>query len=538
MKRYFISAAIAVVAVSAAAQQPDLQMQNRIRQEGFRNSKVMDYAQHLTDVIGGRLTGSPNMKQANDWTRKTLEEMGLANAHLEPFKFGRGWTAEGTTVRMLAPEVEPLYAIAKAWSPSTSGVVRGKVVKVKLAADEDLEKQKGKLAGAIVMMADAAELKPQEKAALDRYTDEELADLAGYRIPAARDAARSAEFAKRRTFRRKLAQFAIDEKIAAIVDIGNGDGGVFRVQSSGTWRDDEPVGVPTVGLAPEQYNRIARLIDRKMDVELEIDVKTTFHDQDLNAYNTIAELPGGDKKNEVVMLGGHLDSWHTGTGATDNAAGSAIMMEAMRILKNLGVTPRRTIRIALWSGEEQGLLGSRAYVAEHFASRAEPKDPEQRALPASMRTEKTPLTIKPEQARISAYFNIDNGTGKLRGIWAQENYAVMPIFEQWTQAVKDLGATTITPRTTPSTDHVPFDEVGIPGFQFIQDEVEYSTRTHHTNWDTFERLQREDLMQAAVVAATFVWETANRPDRLPRKPLAKEDLAPVAPAAAKTAAKK
>jgi carboxypeptidase Q len=519
MKKTLTIALALFAAAAFAADTPDLQMQTRIRQEAFRNSKVMETAQHLTDVIGARLTGSPNMKQANEWTRDRLTEFGLVNAHLEPFKFGRGWTVESTTVRMLSPEVEQLYGIAKAWSPATQGVVRGKVVRAKLATPEDLEKQKGKLAGAIVMVADPREMKPQDKAALERYTEEELEKLETYEIPAQRDSARMAEFANRRGFRKRLAQFAIDEKIAAIVDIGSGEGGVFRVQSSGTWRDDEPVGVPAIGLAPEHYNRIARMLDKKVDVELELDVRTTFHDQDLNSYNTIAEIPGSDKKNnEVVMLGAHLDSWHTGTGATDNAAGSAIMMEAVRIIKALGVTPRRTIRIALWSGEEQGLLGSRAYVAEHFGARAEPKDPEQRALPASQRTEKTPLVLKPEHGKVSAYFNVDNGTGKLRGIWAQENAAALPIFQSWLTAVQDLGARTATMRNTASTDHVPFDEVGIPGFQFIQDEVEYSSRTHHTNWDTFERLQREDLMQAAAVVATFVWEAANRPEMLPRKP--------------------
>jgi Zn-dependent M28 family amino/carboxypeptidase len=304
------------------------------------------------------------------------------------------------------------------------------------------------------------------------------------------------------------------------------------VQASGTWRDDEPIGVPAIGLAPEHYDRIARLIDKKQDVELELDLKTTFYDQDLNAYNTIAELPGTDKKDELVMLGGHMDSWHTATGATDNAAGVAVMMEAMRILKTIGVAPRRTIRIALWSGEEQGLLGSRAYVAEHFGSRPDPKDPAQRDLPAAMRTEKTPLMLKPDQAKVSAYFNVDNGTGKLRGIYAQENAGVVPIFTQWLTPLHDLGATTVTTRSTGSTDHVSFDDAGIPGFQFIQDEIEYGPRTHHTNWDTYDRLQREDLMQSAVVVASFVWEAANRPEMLPRKPMNPADFVP-APAPAK-----
>jgi len=519
-----------------AADTPDLTMQTRIRQEGFRNSKVMDYAQQLTDVYGGRLTGSPNMKNASEWARKTFEEMGLANAHLEPFKFGKGWTAELCTVRMMTPEVEQLYGIAHAWSPATNGAIRAKAVKVKLENDEDLEKQKGKLTGAIVLLGEAKEFKPQDKAALERYDEKELESLSEYAIPAARDAARLREFGSRRAFRRKLAKFLMDEKVAAIIDGGQNmtdSGGSFRVQASGTWRDDEPIGIPAIGIAPEHYNRLARLIDKKNDVELEVNVQSTFYDQDLNSYNTIAELPGTDKKNEVVMLGAHLDSWHTGTGATDNGAGSVVMMEAMRILKAIGVAPRRTIRVALWAGEEEGLLGSRAYVADHFASRPEPKDPAQRDLPAAMRTEKTYLTLKPEHAKLSGYFNVDNGTGKLRGIYAQDNAAIAPIFTQWLEPLHDLGATTVTMRNTGSTDHVPFDDVGLPGFQFIQDEIEYNTRTHHTNWDTYERLQREDLMQAAVVVATFVWETANRNDLLPRKPMNPADLAPATPAETK-----
>jgi Zn-dependent M28 family amino/carboxypeptidase len=251
-------------------------------------------------------------------------------------------------------------------------------------------------------------------------------------------------------------------------------------------------------------------------VELELDVRARYHDQDLNSYNTVADIPGSDKKGEVVMMGAHLDSWHTGTGATDNAAGCVVMMEAARILKTLG-TPKRTIRIALWSGEEQGLLGSKAYVEEHFAKRAEPKDPEQAKLPSWARTEKGELQKKPDWNKLSAYFNVDNGTGKIRGIYAQENAAAAPLFEAWLRPFHDLGATTVTMRNTGSTDHVSFDDVGLPGFQFIQDEVEYRSRTHHTNWDTYERLQREDLMQAAVVVATFVWETANRAELMPRK---------------------
>ena len=510
---------VCLVLAAASMSAQDLATVTRIRHEAFRNSRVMEYARELTDGIGPRLTGSPSMKLANEWTRDELAKMGLANARLEPWTFGRGWTSDFTSVRMVAPQTTQLYGLAKAWSPATNGPLRAKVTKVKLETKEDLEKNKGKLGGMIVMVGDIREMKPQENGALDRYDAGELEKLAEYAIPTARDDERSAGFMRRRELRKLLAQFAIDEKIAAFVDPGSGEGGVFRTQSSGTWRDDEPAGVPFVSLAPEHYNRLARLLEAKKDVELEIEIRSQFHDQDRNAYNTLADIPGGDRKSEVVMMGAHLDSWHTGTGATDNAAGVVVMMEAARILKSLGITPKRTIRIALWSGEEQGLLGSRGYVAEHFADREPPKDPEQAKLPVSMRTDKGRLVTRPDHARVSAYFNMDNGTGKVRGIYAQENASAYPLLAAWLRPLHDLGAATVTMRNTTSTDHVPFDEVGIPGFQFIQDDIEYRTRTHHTNWDTYERLQRDDLMQAAAVVATVVWEAANAPSMMPRKAL-------------------
>ncbi len=527
MKKLF-TAALCLTAIAAlAADAPDLTMQSRIRQEELRNSKVMETAAGLTDEIGGRLTGSPNMKRANEWTRDKLTEFGLSNAHLESWgPFGRGWSYESSSVRMTKPDTVALTAVPKAWSPGTNGPIRGTPVKVKLETAEDLEKAKGKLAGKIVMTSEPREFLLHDKPELSRYTDQTLHELADYQISAGRPRFSPEEAQRRRGFRRQLAKFLEDEKVAAVIEQGNGDYGTFTVQQSGSQKADEPQGVPSVTMSPEHYARIARLLDAKKEVEVEIDFHTTFYDQDQNAYNTVAEIPGSDKKGEVVMLGGHLDSWHSGTGATDNAAGVAATMEAVRLLKAIGITPRRTIRIALWSGEEQGLLGSRAYVAQHFGKRAEPTDPKQRDLPFSQRTEKTPLELKAEHAKLSAYFNIDNGTGKLRGIYAQENAAARPIFEAWLEPLKDLGATTVTMRNTGSTDHVPFDEVGLPGFQFIQDAVEYGTRTHHTTYDTYERLQRADLMQAAIVVATFVWEAANRPDMMPRKPLPTSELPP------------
>ena len=519
MKRKLLLTAILAVSLPVtAADAPDLQMHSRIREEGFRNSKVMEIASGLTDLIGARITGSPNMKRANEWTRDKMTELGLSNAHLESWgPFGRGWSYDSCEVRMTSPEALQLYAIPGAWSPSTDGVVRGRVVRAKLQTKEDLEKQKGKLGGAIVMIADPRDMKPRDAAALDRYDEEELAKIGAYGVPAARDRSRWDEYRKRREFRRLLAQFAAEEKIALIIDSGAGDNGSFRIQTSGSWRTEEPVGVPTVTLAPEHYARIARLVETKTPVEIEADVRTKFHTDDLNAYNTLAEIPGSDKRGEVVILGAHLDSWHGGTGATDNAAGCAVMMEAARIIKAIGVQPKRTIRVALWAAEEQGLLGSRAYVEKHLAAWPEPKDPAERDVPPALRRDRGVLILKPEYSKLAAYFNVDNGTGKIRGIYTQENAAVRPIFEKWIEPLRDLGVTTVTMRNTGGTDHTRFDEVGLPGFQFIQDPVEYEALTHHTNWDTYERLQREDLMQAAVVVATFAWEAANRAEMLPRK---------------------
>ena len=502
-----------------AAESVDLTTIMKIRQEGFRNSKVMETAAALTDRIGPRLTGSRQMAAANEWTRKQLEDWGLVNAHLEPWEpFDRGWNYDYTNVRMVAPDIALLYAIPKAWSPGTSGPVRAKAIMLNLRTKEDLEKQKGKLAGMIVLNGEMRELKPLEKGFLERHDEKSLDELALYRIPAERRQNRE-EFMRRREFRRAFNEFLATEKVAAVIEPGTGgEGGTFDVQSSSTNRKTEPIGVPALAMNIEHFNRLGRLLQDKKDVELEIDVRAEIVEE-IPTHNTIAEIPGTDKKGEVVMLGAHMDSWHAGTGATDNAAGTAAMMEAVRILKAVGVKPRRTIRIALWTGEEQGLLGSRAYVAEHFASRPEPTDPAERDLPASLRRETGKLTIKPEHAKLAAYFNMDNGTGKIRGIYAQENLAVAPIFRAWMEPLADLGVSTITMRNTGGTDHVSFDDVGLPGFQFIQDDVEYSARSHHSNMDVYDRLQREDLMQASVVIATFVYNAAMRDQMLPRKPM-------------------
>jgi hypothetical protein len=509
-----------------AQEKVDLETISRIRYEGFRDSKIMDMATGLFDSIGERLTGSPNMKRANEWTRDQLTAFGLANAHLEPWgPFGRGWANQYINVRMTSPDVAPLLVYAKAWTPGTNGAVAGKCVRAIIEDKKDFDKYKGKLAGAIVVLGPDVEAKPITEAPYKRLSDDDLAKLGEYQIPSEHPPYSFADMMKRRQFTKDLNQFFEDEKVLAVIDHGYGTagGGTVFVQSGGSYKTGETAKVPQLTMALEHWTRIARLLQQKKEVQLELNVANTFYDDDPMQYNTIAEIPGTDKdkKDEVVMLGAHLDSWHAGTGATDNGAGTVVMMEAVRILKALDLKPRRTIRIALWSGEEEGLLGSQNYVQQHFGSRPPMDEPGMKDAPTLLRRQAGPVTVKPEQAKISAYFNVDNGTGKIRGVYLQENEAVAPIFEAWMQPFKDLGMTTLTMRNTGGTDHQSFDAVGIPGFQFIQDPIEYDTRTHHTNMDVYDRLQPDDLKQMAVIVASFVYEAAMRDQMLPRKPIEK-----------------
>jgi carboxypeptidase Q len=542
-RRLTLAIALAGFAAAPAPAQEKLDWTTlgRIRDEGFRHSQVMETAAQLTDVYGPRLTGSPQYKKAADWARQQLEAWGLANAHLESWPFGRGWSFERCSARVVSPTAFPLVALPKAWTAGTDGPVRGKVVRVKAESEADVEALKGKITGLVLWVGRPRKLKgPEDGGVFKRYTEKQLDDLEQYQIPGARGGrgprgpvAREA-LLKRRRLQRALDKLYAAEKPLAVVEPSERDADVLHIGGGGSRRVGDPQAVAQLVVAAEEWNRVARLLDRKMEVEVEIDVKAAFHEEDTNGYNVVADLPGTDKKGELVMVGAHLDSWHAGTGATDNAAGSAVMMEVVRVLKAIDAKPRRAIRIGLWGGEEQGFLGSRAYVSEHFASRPEPKEPAPDDVPSFMRNEPpAPITLKPDHAKLSAYFNLDNGTGRVRGIYLQENAALKPIFESWLEAVEDLGATRITMRNTGGTDHIPFDRAGLPGLQFIQDPIEYMGGTffgtHHTNMDVYDRLQREDLMQAAVVIATFAYEAATRDEMLPRKPL--PSTPPPAPAA-------
>jgi hypothetical protein len=520
-----LAALILLLAAPALSQEKvDLEAITRIRYEGFRDSKIMELATGLMDGIGERLTGSPNMKRANEWTRDQLASFGLSNARLEPWgPFGRGWANQYVNVRMTSPDVVTLIAYPKAWTPGTNGVISGKCVRVQIADKKDFEKYRGKLAGMIAIFGPDPDVKPITETPFSRLSGDELAKIGEYEIPSEHAPSRFQEYLKRRQFTKDLNQFFAEEKVLAVVDHSRATqgGGTVFVQSGGSYRPGETATIPQVTVAIEHWTRIARLLQQKKDVTLELNIANTFYDNDLMQYNTVAEIPGTDKKDEVVMLGAHLDSWHAGTGATDNGAGTIVTMEAVRILKALDLKPRRTIRIALWTGEEQGLLGSQHYVQQHFGSRPPSDEPLMKDMPTVLRREAGPVTVKPEQAKVSVYFNVDNGTGKIRGVFMQENEAVAPIFESWMQPFKDLGMTALTMRNTGGTDHQSFDAVGIPAFQFVQDPIEYDTRTHHSNMDVYDRLQPDDLKQAAVIVAGFVYEAAMRDQMLPRKPIEK-----------------
>jgi carboxypeptidase Q len=523
--------------VQPAQETIDLGMYQRIMDEGFNHSHVMDYASALDDDIGPRLTGSANLAKANEWTKNQLAAMGCANAHLEAWgDFGMGWQQLNTWVRMVSPDTAVFIAQATPWSPSTNGPVTASVVHVDVQEEKDIDQYKGKLAGKIVLLGDMRPVPPVDKPLWTRYTDAELEELTIYPRPGggmpANMRMRLQNYVKRRELLGKLMQFLTEEHVAAIIvpsrdgGDGGGSGGTF-FDDNGTWLGPEPykpenrMKIPVVVMAIENYGRMFRLLTANVPVSVQMDVETKFTGDNEQAYDTIAEIPGTDPrlKDQVVMLGGHLDSWIAGTGATDNGAGTVVAMEVMRILNALHVQPRRTIRVALWTGEEQGIYGSRGYVKNHFGSYPVSTTPDQMKLPDWLRKPSGPLTILPEQKLISGYFNLDNGSGKIRGVYLQENASVAPIFAAWIAPLKGLGVTTLTMRNTGGTDHLSFDAVGIPGFQFIQDPLDYETRTHHSNMDVYEELSPSDLKQAAVVEAIFVYNTAMRDQMLPRKPL-------------------
>jgi hypothetical protein len=487
----------------------DLDAVYRIKEEGLQRSQVMNIESYLTDVYGPRLTNSPEIREAATWTQNTMKEWGLANIHTESFAFGRGWQNQRMVAMAVRPRAYPIIAYPKAWTPGTDGPVTAEAVMAVINNEGDFEKFRGKLRGKFVLTVPMGDVPAQFDAPGRRFTEAQLADLSKQPPGGRGGGGNGGQNAQ--NFARKRMQFFLDEGVAALLDYSrrgngtaNGDGGTVFVQGApNVSRDPKvPLQPPQVTLAVEHYGRIARTLDKHIPVTLQFDISNRFFDDDQNAFNIVGEIPGTDRADEIVMLGAHFDSWHTGTGATDNAAGSAVMLEAMRILKATGVRLRRTVRLALWSGEEQGLFGSKEYVKAHFAD------------PATMQ-------LKPEHAKLAGYFNVDNGTGQIRGVYLQGNEAVAPIFQSWMEPFRNVGMTTLAIRNTGGTDHTSFDAVGLPGFQFIQDEIEYNARTHHSNMDVYERIQRDDMMRNAVIVASFVYHAANRDEKLPRKPLPK-----------------
>ncbi|MBS1521991.1 MAG: M20/M25/M40 family metallo-hydrolase [Bacteroidetes bacterium] len=511
-KLLFSGVLIAGMASSVFAQEtPDAAAVQKIRDEGLNHSKVMETAFYLTDVAGPRLAGSPGLKRAQDWAVNQLKSWGLENAKREPWgKFGKGWEVQKNYAAITVPYYHAIIAIPKAWTAGTNGPIKGEVILIKADTITDLDQYKGKLAGKIVIFDTKTKLVGGTKPDLTRYTDEELDKMAkatsqpSQRRAFDRNSPQFVAMQRARALRTTISKFLQEENVGLILSMARGTDGTVFTTNGASYADTAKIAAPELETSGEDYLRILRLVKAGQKVEMEADIKTQFFTDDLQGYDVVAEIPGTDKKlkDQIVMIGGHLDSWHAATGATDNAAGSAVMMEAVRILKAIGFKPKRTIRIALWSSEEQGLFGSRYYVLNHFG---DPKT----------------MQLKPEQAKVSAYYNLDNGTGKIRGIYLQGDSLAGAVFKPWFEPFKDLGAGTITIGNTGGTDHLSFVAVGIPGFQFIQDSMDYGTRTHHSNQDTYDRLSEDDLKQAATIIASFVYNTAQRAEMIPRAELPK-----------------
>jgi hypothetical protein len=541
MKRILIGFAFGLTLLAQDREPVDLTLIGRIKTEAFENSRVMDTMTYLTDVYGPRLTASPGWRKAADWAVTRLQGYGVQNVRLEKWgSFGRSWSLKQASLEITDPAYLSVDAAPLAWSDNTSGVATGELILAPFGANSQDPKQleenlnkyiaqwKGKLKGKVVLFSRPQTLQPVTQPIFVRYTDKDLSDLAAAPAPTAKmqevpdlkdlkfpeDAAEAREFqaslpgwvtdqlrAQRDEITARRIKFLRDEGGVAILTTGGTSrNSLLFAQAAGPYDAKYELAPPSFIVTAEQYNHMVRLLEKKVPVKLRVNLQADTSRGNEDAYNVTGEIPGGSKADEVVMIGAHFDSWHAGTGATDNAAGSAVMIEVMRILKTLNLKLDRTVRIALWSGEEQGLLGSKAYVKEHFGD------------PDTMR-------LQEAHAKLSGYFNLDNGSGKIRGVYLQGNDAMRPVFERWLAPFRDQGVSTITIRNTTGTDHLSFDAVGLPGFQFIQDPLDYSSSTHHSNMDTLDHIQKADLMQAAAVIASVVYDAANRPEKLPRKEL-------------------
>ena len=505
MRKLFLLTIFQVCTILIYAQGFDAAAVEKIKAEEKQSSQVMDIAFHLTDVNGPRLTASPGYMKAAQWAKQKLESWGLTNVKLEPWgEFGKGWQQERCYIAMTKPYYAPMIAHSRAWTGSTPNkMLTSDIVLIKATDSAGLMQYAGKLKGKVAMVWTNEVLRPSFEADAERIADTTLEKWAKAEPrPAASRPGGQRPQQGARSFQRILADFIASEKPALMLYSGRGSDGTIFVSGGGQYAKDAPETPAAVALSADDYLRLQRLVNAGIPVEIEADIKTKFFTNDLKGYNVVAEIPGTDPKlkDELVLLGGHLDSWHASTGATDNAAGCAVMMEAVRLLQTTGLKPRRTVRIVLWSGEEQGLHGSRNYVKNHFGD------------PATMK-------LTPAHEKVSAYYNLDNGTGRIRGVYLQGNAELRTLFSSWLEPFREMGATTVTINNTGGTDHLAFDAVGIPGFQFIQDPVEYDTRTHHTNMDSYDHLVPDDLKQASAIVAAFVYNTAQRDEKLPRKAL-------------------
>jgi carboxypeptidase Q len=530
MKRaFFVALSLFFITATLSAQVPGVDNATiaKIRGEAITQSQAMDTHWWLSEGFGARATATPGYQAAADWAMKKFNEWGLKNVHIERFPFGQGWTIERFSAHLLTPQPAPLIGMPRWYSPSTNGTITSDVVYVKAANEADLAKYKGQLVGKIVILQAARAVRMLEDRVVLKMTDADWAEA--MKLPEPRPAATapatSASGAKPMTpqqFAQLVQRFLVAEGAAAVIDRGGDndlsaggsdlswqtqrvDGGTIFPGNGGSRDPKAPRQVPSATIAVEHYNRLVRLLEHGQPVRMDLNIQTKFHPEtnaEGNAFNIIAEIPGSDLAHEVVIMGAHFDTYPYATGATDNTTGSAAMIEAVRVIQKLGLKPRRTIRLALWAAEEQGLLGSREYVRRHFYD-AQAKQP------------------KPGHENVQAYFNLDNGTGRILGIWGQGNTGAMKNFEQWGAALKDLGWKNVSPRSVSQTDHGSFEEAGLPGFQFIQERLEYNSRTHHSNMDTFDHVQKDDVIQQGAVAAVFAWYAANAPEKLPRKPLTK-----------------
>jgi hypothetical protein len=508
---------VTAVAVASAQSAVDRATIARIKDEALKRSQAMDHVSWLSDVHGPRVTGTPNLSRASEWVMKRLTEWGLANVRQERFAFGQGWRVERFSAHLLTPSPQPIIGYPRTYSPSTRGTIVADVVRVDIRSDADFAKYRGTLRDKIVLPQPARRVRMLEDRVVLRMNEKDTAEALSTPAPA-KPAGGGGKPLAGPSLNEKIADFYLSEGVAAILERGSEsdlsaggsdlswqtqrvDGGTIFPGGGGSRDPKAPRQVPSATIAVEHYNRMVRILEKGLPVQVELHIQTTIYPEKegmMNGINTLAEIPGTDLANEVVILGAHLDTTPGATGATDNATGVAAMMEAVRVIQTLGLKPRRTIRVALWGGEEQGLLGSRAYVAEHYGTAASPK---------------------PAHATVAAYYNLDNGTGRIRGIWGQGNQGAMSIFRTWIESVKDLGVDIIGPRSVGATDHASFDNAGLPGFQFVQERLEYNSRSHHSNMDFVDRVQGDDLIQQAAVATVFAWYTANWPEKIPRRPV-------------------